>query len=73
MGSMEHERTLNLDIHENKIAKSILWAFGFGRAYVCTTILYYWYFLYDDVITISINAKPRKGLLAWCNLSSMAH
>ncbi len=33
---------LNLDIHENKIAKSILWAFGFGGAYVCKTILYHW-------------------------------
>jgi len=38
---------LNLDIHESKITKLALWAYRFDGVYVCTIVVYSWYFSLD--------------------------
>ncbi len=62
---------LNLDIHEDEIVKWALWAFGFGGSYVSTTLLYHWYFPYDDVITTWSDEKTRKGIMVWFIFASL--
>jgi hypothetical protein len=33
---------INLDIHETKVLYHMVWAFGFGCSYACTTNFYCW-------------------------------